>query len=866
VTTPMFEQFHALKAQAPDAILFFRMGDFYETFFDDAVVAAEILELTLTSRNKNEPEPIPMAGVPHHAAAGYVQRLVDAGHKVAIGEQVEDPSQAKGLVRREIVRVVTPGVVLDPGALEARAPNWLAAVNRTRQGWGLAVLDVSTGDLRQCTAGSRDVLVDELQRLEPREVLVGPSVDGEDRAVVDGALTRLGAVQSVQETGWRPSEARELLCDTLGVADLSGFGVVDGSPGMAAAGAVLRYARDAMRAPPGNVHRIRSWTPGGAMVLDEATRRNLELVRTVMGGRRKGTLLSLLDGTRTAMGGRLLREWLGAPLLDLAAIRGRHDAVQALLEAPTAREGAREALRAVADVERLGARVAQRTANARDLVGLATSLQAVPALKVALAVVPHVAGLLPSDDLADVAGDIVTWLVDEPPTALTEGGLIRRGADPELDELVQLALEGQGIIARMEADERERTGIPSLKIKKNRVFGYFIEITRANLHKVPDDYLRKQTLTSCERYITPELKELEDKVLGADERRKSLEHARFVALRDRVGEALARLGALARAVAGVDVLTTLADVAERRRWVRPRMTDEPVLQLAQGRHPVVEASLDDGTYVPNDLHLDATHRRLVVLTGPNMAGKSTILRMAALSVLLAQMGSFVPADAATVGITDRIFTRVGAADDLASGRSTFMVEMAETAAILHHATSRSLVVLDEIGRGTSTYDGLSIAWAVAEDLVDRVSARALFATHYHELCELADIRSVVVNQSVAVRTSGEDILFLRTLVEGGASRSYGIACARLAGLPRGVVERAKTLLGHFEKHAPRNDTDQLSLFGTVPANPPPMQAVAAPDPGLETLADAVDDLDPDAMSPREALQALYRLKDLREGR
>lgn len=863
MTTPMFEQFHALKAEVPDAILFFRMGDFYETFFEDARVAAEVLELTLTARNKGDPDPVPMAGVPHHAANGYVQRLVDAGHRVAIAEQVEDPAQAKGLVRREVVRVVTPGVVLDPTALDARSANWLAAVHRAREGWGLGVLDASTGDLRQCTVGSRPELLAELMRLEPREVLIGPSVTGEDREALVAELSRHGVRESALEGAWRASDARARIEEALGVQDLSGFGVSGTPPGLVAAGAALRYAQEVMRAPITHVHRLRTWSPGRQLVIDPATWRNLEIVRTVLGGQRKGSLLGLIDRTRTAMGGRLLREWLAAPLIDRSGIEARQDLIEQLVLSPQVRSSVQEGLRSVSDLERLGGRIAQRTANPREVRALSDSLRTVPKLRQALqAVGGRLAGLLPQDGLEDVADEVETWLVDDPPTTSTEGGLIRRGADPELDALVSLALEGQGVISQMEIDEREKTGISSLKIKQNRVFGYFIEVTRANLHRVPDHYLRKQTLSGSERYITPELKELEDKVLGADERRKALELQHFLALRERVGERLPRLTALARAVAAIDVVSALADVAERRRWVRPKVVDEPVLEISGGRHPVVEASVDEGQYVPNDLWLDPVNRRMVVLTGPNMAGKSTVLRMAALVVLLAHMGCPVPADQATVGITDRIFTRVGAADDLVGGRSTFMVEMAETSSILHHATSRSLVVLDEIGRGTSTYDGLSIAWAVAEDLVDRVSCRALFATHYHELCELAETRPAVVNQSIAVRDTGETILFLRSLVEGGASRSYGIACARLAGLPRPVVDRATSLLSWFEKHAPRNDQQQLSLFGgsVSPSAAPVAPAAVTVDPLAARVREMLETMDPDAMSPREALDALYRLK------
>jgi DNA mismatch repair protein MutS len=861
MTTPMFQQFRALKDAHPDAILFYRMGDFYETFFEDAEVTARVLDLTLTSRNKADPDPVPMAGVPHHAAAAYIQRMVDAGHRVAIAEQVEDPALAKGLVRREVVRVVTPGVVLDPASLEAREPNWLVAVARAPQGLGLAALDASTGDLRLTSLPDAAAVVAELHRLEPREALLQPSLEADDAAALEVALRRHRAVTSrVAADAWEPGEAERLVKEQLGVADLAGFGVRRGEPGVRAAGAVLRYARDTLGGRLANVHRLRTWRPGAFVLLDDTTRRNLELTRSIQGGTRQGSLLALIDRTRTAMGSRLLREWLAFPLLDADGIRARQAGVTALLEAPDLRERLQAALRGVADVERIVARVAQGTAHGRDLAGLRRSLQAVPEAHAAVEAVPALAALLPRDACADVLADVERWLVDDPPLALTEGGVIRPGVHPELDELTDLALEGRGVIARLEAEEREASGISSLKVRHNKVFGFYIEITRAHLHRVPAHYLRKQTLTTAERFVTPALKELEEKVLGADERRKSLEYGLFVELRDRVRGEGARLAAVARSLAALDVLASLAEVAERWRWCRPEIVDAPVLDVRGGRHPVVEAFLDEERFVPNDVRLDAAARRLIVLTGPNMSGKSTVLRQTAMIALLAQVGSYVPADAATVGLVDRIFTRVGASDDLARGQSTFMVEMAETAAILHHATARSLVVLDEIGRGTSTYDGLAIAWAVAEDL-DRIGCRAMFATHYHELCELADTRPAVVNQSVAVSEWGEKILFLRRLQDGGASRSYGIQCARLAGLPGPVLERARQLLGHFEKHAPRNDAQQLSLFGVAAPPAPEVVPPAEPAPP-DALRELLASVDPDALTPRDAHLLMYRLKGL----
>lgn len=858
MTTPMFQQFHALKAKQPDAILFFRMGDFYETFYEDAKVTARILELTLTARNKSDPDPIPMAGVPHHAAAGYIQRLVDAGHRVAIAEQMEDPSKAKGLVKRDIVRVVTPGVVLDPTSLEASLPNHLVAIHRGRrkEGWGLACLDASTGDLRLTSVDTLDAVIGELHRLEPREALLSRRAQG--HADLDEALFRHRTVISeAPAEAFDRAEAVRELTEALGVSGLEGFGVTRGEPGVCAAGAVMRYARETMGDRVSNVHRLRTWRPGGFMVLDDTTRRNLELTRTLLGGRREGTLLSLLDRTATAMGSRRLREWLAFPLLDIGEITQRQRAIEALRTRRDARRALTDALRQVADLERIGARIAHGTAHARDLAGLRRSLAALPEGLAPLAELEPLRSVLPRDVCEDVCEELRRWLVEDPPISLTDGGLIAQGVHDELDELVRYALEGRTYLAELEAREREATGIGSLKVRKNKVFGYFIEVTRAHYDKVPEHYLRKQTLSNCERYITPELKELEEKVLGADERRKSLEYGLFADLRTRISEHGVRLSQLARELAELDVLAALAEVAEVHRWTRPTWNTEGVLAVREGRHPVVEAALRDEPFVPNDVHLDR-ERRLIILTGPNMSGKSTIMRQVAILQLLAQVGSFVPAAEASVSVCDRIFTRVGAADDLARGQSTFMVEMAETSSILHHATDKSLVILDEIGRGTSTYDGLSIAWAVAEDLVDRVQCRALFATHYHELCELAESTEGVVNQSVAVSESGEEILFLRQLQDGGASRSYGIQCARLAGLPRDVVARARQLLTHFEKHAPRNDRSQLSLFGAVSAPAPAPEVEAAPDP----LREAVAALDPDAMSPRDALDALYRLREI----
>lgn len=853
----MFRQYHALKDAHPDAILFFRMGDFYEMFFRDAEVAAEELQLTLTARNKHK-DPIPMAGVPHHAAKGYIQRLVDKGYRVAIAEQVEDPALAKGLVDRQVTRVITPGVVLDPDALEAKRPNYLVGLALHQGALGMAFLDVSTGDLRVTCPEDGAAAVREIHRMEPREAILSPRLSEEDRQAIAAALARHGALVSrIEDEAWRPAEGRREVCEALGVVDLRGFGIESDGPGVAAAGALLRYARDATGAPLGNVTTLRTYATAGFMVLDDTTLRNLEIHRTLIGGRRRGSLLGLVDKTATAMGSRLLREWLAFPLMDRAAISRRQSAVAAFADRSGLRSDLRSSLKGVADIERIVSRVANGTAGPRDLAALRRSLLAVPSVLSALEEVTELRARVPMDRCGDVAADLLRWLVESPPATIGEGGLIPSGVHEELDTITSMALDGVGALTRLETAERESTGIGSLKVRKNKVFGYYIEVTRANLHRVPERFMRKQTLSTCERFITPELKELEEAVLGADQRRRVLEQELFLQLRTRVGDEVPRLLELARGLGALDVLANLAEVAVQLRWVRPEVDDGLDIRIQGGRHPVVEAFLDEERFVPNDVRLGAD-RRLIVLTGPNMAGKSTVMRQVALIVLLAQVGSFVPADQANLGICDRIFTRVGASDDLARGSSTFMVEMAETAAILHHATDRSLVVLDEIGRGTSTYDGLAIAWSVAEALVDSIGCRGLFATHYHELCELAEVREVVANQSIAVREWGDRVLFLRKLKEGGASRSYGIQCARLAGLPAPVIERATALLTRFEKQALRDERDQLSLFGGMQA-----RAVAAPEPEPpppDPVRVALEELDPDVMTPRQALDAVYALK------
>jgi DNA mismatch repair protein MutS len=865
--TPMMRQYLETKARYPDALLFFRLGDFYELFFEDALAASQALQITLTARAKGD-EKVPMCGVPHHAARGYVAKLLEKGFKVAICDQVEPPGRSQ-LVRRDVTRVVTPGMVLDDEVLDPRQASYLgAAVLAEGGGAGIALLDASTGELRAGEVRDDARLTDELRRAGVRELILPAGADP-GRA---GALEKALGVPTARRPDADFERAEERLRRHLGVAALDGFGVAALPLGIAAAAAAVAYLAETQRAAPRHVDRLSRLATEDALLLDEATRSNLELERTLSGGRGKGTLLAVLDRTVTAPGGRRLAAWLRYPLTDLAAIRARLDAVDELAASSVVREDLAAALRPVGDAERFVSRLVLGQGNARDLRALAGALLALPALADLLAA--RGAALLRDAasrlrGLEELAGRLDRAVAEEPPPALDEGGLIRRGHSRELDEIVAIAEDGKGVIARLEAKERERTGIGSLKVRYNRVFGYYIEVTRPNLHLVPTDYERRQTTAGGERFATAELKEFEEKVLTAEERRFALERRLFEELRDEVGEAAPRIRTAADAVADADALLSLARAAAERGYARPEVDGSEALEIEDGRHPVVEALLEGGpaAFVPNDLAVASRgapecerHGALLVVTGPNMAGKSTCLRQAALVVLLAQMGSFVPARRARVGIVDRIFTRVGASDDLARGRSTFMVEMTETSAILHNATRRSLVVLDEIGRGTSTFDGVSIAWAVAEHLHDRVGCRTLFATHYHELQDLARERPAVRNLTVAVREVGEQVVFLRRLVQGGASRSYGIEVAKLAGLPAEVVARAREILRNLEAmevdeggHAAlargarrgASGAAQLGLFGGAPA-----------DPAADEVAAALRALDVDALRPLDALNLL----------
>jgi DNA mismatch repair protein MutS len=866
IDTPLMRQYLEVKDKYPDCIVFFRLGDFYEMFFDDAVVVARALDLTLTSRDKGKENPVPMCGVPHHSAKHYLGKLVELGFRVAICEQVEDPKAARGIVRREVVRVVTPGVVLEEEHLEAKAPCYLACAIVEAGEAGVAHLDVSTGEFA-ATALPEGELTDELARLQPREVLAA----GFDPARMKARVRAAWGVPPASA----PADAaasRALVEEVLGrELDARAFA----SLALRAGAAVLAYARETQPRGRLPVTQLRPYRAADHLILDEATRANLELFQTIQGARRQGSLLGVLDETRTSMGGRLLRRWLAAPLVEVARIRRRHDALAWLVEHAALRGELRGELAEIYDLERLAARATLGVASPRDLVALARSLERLPGVRARLqesftardARLDHPELLVMGEDLAaDVAERVRGVLSDDPPAVWREGGFCRRGYSAELDELLDLSEGGKNKIAEIETRERERTGIASLKIRYNRVFGYYLEITRSNLDRVPADYVRKQTLANAERFTTPELREMEGRVRGAAERAAALERELFAGVRQAVLEHAPAIRAAAEAVAELDALASLAEVAREGGWVRPEVDPEEGLEIRAGRHPVLEAVLAraGGEFVPNDTSLGSSETRLLVLTGPNMSGKSTYLRQVALLVLMAQMGSFVPAASARIGVVDRVFTRVGASDRLARGESTFMVEMRETAAILAQASRRSLVILDEIGRGTSTFDGLSIAWAVAEHLHDApgLCPRTLFATHYHELADLARTKARVANAHFAAREWGEQVIFLRQLVPGSASRSYGIEVARLAGLPAPVLERARAILHNLESgELDERGRPRLAGGASLPAPQAqlPLFTSHAPAPEETEVLRQLRGLDPERVTPLEALEILARL-------
>lgn len=851
-------QYAAAKQQAPNALLLFRLGDFYELFFDDAVTASRELEITLTSRNKEKGEPVPMCGVPAHSAEGYIARLIQKGYRVAICDQMEDPKLAKKLVRREITRIVTPGTVTDPALLRPHENNYLAAAYVKDARVGLAYVDLSTGEFR-ATESSLPELPPLLEQLNVRELLVADSIH-------DEAPQGRWLITQVEAWTYTHDHAARSLMDHFGLLTLEGCGLADRRLAVSAAGALLGYLKETQRSALDHVERPAWLDRSDAMMLDAVTARNLELVEPLfsadLDGRRDSTLISVLDITKTGMGGRLLRKRILRPSLDQAEIDARLDAVEHLTRATIERSRIRETLAKMMDIERLLAKVTIGTANPRDLLGLGRTLALVPALRAQLqpglpARLAEVeAGL---DEIAHVRDRILSAISDEPPVNLADGGVIRAGYNAELDELRMLSRDSRSVIAAVELRERERTGIGSLKVRFNNVFGFYIEISKANQHLAPPDYERKQTLVNAERFTTPELKELEAKVLDAEDRMLSLERALFAEVRLAAAAEAGRIRQTAAAVAELDVQAALAETAAGNRYCRPKFSSDGVMKIAAGRHPVIErlTEREAQRFIPNELYLDRATCRIALITGPNMGGKSTYLRQAALIAVMAQMGSFVPADEAVLPIVDRVFTRIGASDNLARGRSTFMVEMTETAVILNTATERSLIILDEIGRGTATYDGLALAWSVIEHIHERSGAYTLFATHYHELTELADKLDGLRNLHVSVRESGDQIIFLRKVEPGAADRSYGIEVARLAGLPMAVIERAREILALHEKS---EHTVSEELNPPKRGRPAPALQIQLFEPVGYQIAERIRALDIDNLRPVEALTLLHELQ------
>ncbi len=849
--TPIRRQYLSIKRRYPEAVVLFRLGDFYEAFDDDALLVSRVLEITLTSREMGKGNKVPMAGIPHHALSSYLARLIGRGHKVAICEQLTPPG--KGLVERDVVRVVTPGTVIEPSLLDGKANNYLASVVVERDLAGLAYVDITTSEFAT-TQLSMDQLLSELARLQPSEVLLPRNVD-------PAGLGEAAPVTPVDDSWAEVEAARQALLEHFDVATLEGYGCAHLPLAVGAAGMIVHYLRQNQRGALKLLNRLTTYSADDQMVLDVQTRRNLELFRNSRSGSIEGSLLSVIDLTQTPMGGRLLRRWLGHPLLSLEALKQRQDAVERFCDDSIARARVIALLHRMGDLERLVNRIGALQANPRELAALRRSLETVPEIKEVLgdAGAPDwlVGQLQPCQEAVALVSQAIA---DDPPANLEAGGVIRQGFSPELDQLRIASKEGRQYLASLERREKERTGIKSLKVGYNKVFGYYIEVSKANLDQVPSDYIRKQTLVGAERFFTVELKDFESRILNARDRMAELESSIFRQVCHQLGQWREPVLAVADALAHLDVFSSLAEVAVRHNYRRPELIDGDTILIRGGRHPVVEQSLGEESFVPNDTYLSNRDSQLIILTGPNMSGKSTYLRQVALIVLLAQIGSFVPADSATIGLVDRIFTRIGAQEDLAAGQSTFMVEMVETANILNNATPRSLIILDEIGRGTSTYDGISIAHAVAEYVHNhpRLGTKTLFATHYHELVDLASYLPRVVNLNVAVAEEGGKVVFLRKIIPGGADRSYGIHVAQLAGLPRTVVYRAQEILAGLEgnqRHKPpaqsgtrgrqraEATSQQLLLFGQTPP-----------------VVDELLGLDLDSLTPLEALNKLYELQ------
>lgn len=868
--SPMMQEYVKTKEEYKDCILLYRLGDFYEMFFEDALTASKELEITLTGKDCGLEERAPMCGVPFHSVETYINRLIEKGYKVAICEQVEDPKKAKGLVKREVVRIVTPGTTLDATSLDETKNNYLMSIVYIEDHFGCAIADITTGDCFLTELDKAQKLLDEINKFTPAEIICNESflmsgVDTED------LKNRLGICIFSQEPWYFDDElCRKTLKEHFHVNSLEGLGIEEFESGVLAAGALFLYLQETQKTALSHMAGIRPYSAEKYMLIDSSSRRNLELVETLREKQKRGSLLWVLDKTKTAMGARTLRSYVEQPLIDQEEIENRLSAIEELNEHPMLRDEIREYLHPIYDLERLISRISYKSANPRDMIAFASSLEMLPHIKQVLKEFssPVLKQLEEEmDSLLDISGLIKKAIVDEPPLAQKDGGIIREGYNEDVDKFRRSRTDGKKWLSELEARERERTGIRTMKIKYNRVFGYSLEITNTFKDQVPDNYIRKQTLTNAERYITQELKELEDLILGAEDKLYALEYELFSEVRDRVGAEVVRIQKTAKAVAAIDVLASLSLVAQRNNYVRPKINNTGVIDIKNGRHPVVEQMIENDMFIANDTYLDSQKKRISIITGPNMAGKSTYMRQTALIVLMAQIGSFVPAEKANIGIVDRIFTRVGASDDLASGQSTFMVEMTEVANILRNATSKSLLILDEIGRGTSTFDGLSIAWAVVEHISNTklCGAKTLFATHYHELTELEGKISGVNNYCIAVKEKGDDIVFLRKIVKGGADKSYGIQVAKLAGVPDTVIQRAKELVEELsdaditaavkDLTAPKKkqkiqydqvDMAQMSLFDTVQDN---------------DIIDEIKGLEIGNLTPMEALNILYNLQN-----
>ena len=872
--TPMMKQYMQTKEEYKDCILFYRLGDFYEMFFDDALTASKELEITLTGKNCGLEERAPMCGIPYHAVDSYLNRLVSKGYKVAICEQVEDPKTAKGIVKREVIRVVTPGTNLDTQGLDETKNNYIMCIVYMADRYGLSVADVTTGEYLVTELDSQTKLMDELYKFMPSEIVCNEAfyMSGLD---LDDLKNRLHmAIYSLEAWYFDDALCRETLQEHFKVASLEGIGLSDYECGMIASGALLKYLEETQKNSLSHMSRLTRYATGNYMVLDSATRRNLELVETLREKQKRGSLLWVLDKTKTAMGARTLRKYVEQPLIDKKSIVKRLDAVAELKDNAICREEIREYLNPVYDLERLVGKITYQSANPRDLIAFQSSLSMLPSVKCILKDMESdllkeiYEELDPLEELCDLVGRAIQ---EEPPLAMKEGGIIKDGYNEEVDRLRKAKSEGKNWLADLETKEREKTGIKNLRIRYNKVFGYYLEVTNSFKDLVPDYYTRKQTLANAERYIIPELKELEDTILGAEDKLCALEYELYCEVRNTIAAELTRIQRTAKAVAKLDVIASLALVAERNNYVRPKINEKGVIDIRDGRHPVVEKMIPNDMFIANDTYLDDKKQRISIITGPNMAGKSTYMRQAALIVLMAQLGSFVPASSANIGLVDRIFTRVGASDDLASGQSTFMVEMNEVANILRNATSKSLLILDEIGRGTSTFDGLSIAWAVVEYISNSklLGAKTLFATHYHELTELEGKISNVNNYCIAVKEKGDDIVFLRKIVKGGADKSYGIKFAKLAGVPDPVINRAKEIVEELvtaditgkvkdiavqgsetkkktQKKLDEVDLTQFSLFDTVKD---------------DDVLNELKELDISHMTPMDAMNKLYQLQN-----